>query len=376
MNTATCKKLIPMATMFAAIILLFAPASLPAQQGGQVGQVHPGDYFAARGAGDVERLRQEYSDFRSKIEEGKLGSYPFWHLEAEFRLALDSLLPLSMEEQDSEYLKMLSLQLYGRLIEAFYSSDETPVNSAAVQTQLEFFLMDIVLASALISNADSYAPMIRRLLARAEYLELFADETHFLNSVREMLEIEYPNWRGAANLIAAEWITQTPTMAGQDSLAKEPYREACIEYAERAADALTTNDARAIAYFLLAKQNERVGKDRSWKEYQRCIDISTDSLHAQAVYYGKDYHRETYVREAINFLYSYFEHLYNQGRYFEICSASDYLLGCRASDAPLIARIKDRTIYWTEKSILKLRDADRQEEAEELYNRLQKFYEL
>jgi hypothetical protein len=334
-------------------------------------------FFAAKGNYQLEQVREQIEKNRMQMDSlAKFGTPAFWYLEGRYRESLGSLAGQPPADEQLQSLKDLSVIMYGLITDDFYgrSHGQTP-DPVVLRSLVEYYVMDMILASALFPCSESNAAPLRRLLYRSDWQGISGESTFFLNSVEEALRLEYPRVQGAANLIAAEWVEQSFRKAPEGSDKMELLRTRCLEYADRATVSLNHIYSKSIAYYLMAKHLQGSNPDEAWQYFKKCNELDVDTAAEKSTYFGEDYKSEIYFIEAVNYLKPYFSHLFEQGRYEEIIGTGDYLLGHRLS-TPYQHSIADRVIFWGQRARNVLTAAMEYDEASRLEDRLEPYYEL
>jgi hypothetical protein len=189
-----------------------------------------------------------------------------------------------------------------------------------------------------------------------------------------MIDLEYPNLFGVANLVKAVWLNDKFIGVEGDGAEKERLRKQVNYHASIAADTLASDYGRSIAYFLLAETFAHHEYDMSWDYFRKCIDIFTADDVEAVGFYARNYNREIYLATAVAFVPAYSEYLYQNGRYSEIVNAAKYLADLDLLDRGKIENVAKEAIFWGEKSIRQLQDTGRHESADEIFRGLQGFY--
>ena len=88
-----------------------------------------------------------------------------------------------------------------------------------------------------------------------------------------MIELEYPNLFGTANLVKAVWLNDKFIGMTENDAEKERLRKLVNYHSSIAADTLNSDYGISIAYFLLAETFAHHENDMSWDYFRKCIDI-------------------------------------------------------------------------------------------------------
>jgi len=341
-------------------------------------QISIGRFFAYRGYQNQQELTTKLQTLRSELE-GEWGMSEwrtFWHAEHEFLIFLDSLKYLPQDQIELDGLQAKLLQLYAHLLDSFYELDQTEAGSSNLPSYLEYVVRDAVLASATLKGMNSTSPMLRCLLRRADEKSLYNPNESFLGSVKDMLDLEYPNAYGISNLVCAVWVDGELSKLEEGSAEEEIFRKACRDYAGAAADTLKQDYSLSIAYYLLAKRYSADEKDLAWTYFTKAIDLSSDSSAITGNFYRQYFYKDRFATDAVTFLTDYFEYLFDEGRYTEILNKARLLLGCKTGDRKIQERIVREAILWGEKSIRAADDSRNFALSKELLEGLNHFREL
>jgi hypothetical protein len=327
---------------------------------------------------DIEDLKQARSAVWSELDSTaalRFQSY-YYNTEIEYLLTLEELRGNPHDSKKLAQLRTLMLQLYSRYLDAYYKIEPADVHNSNIPGNTAFLVKDIMMAAAFISNANSCIPLVKNILRRADRDSLYNRENSFIASVRDMIELEYPNLFGTANLVKAVWLNDKFIGMTEDDAEKERLRKLVNYHSSIAADTLSSDYGISIAYFLLAETYAYHENDMSWGYFQKCIDIFRENDIETTGFYGRNYNREIYIATAVAFIPSYSEYLYENERYSEIVNAAKYLADLDMLDRGKIENVTKEAIFWGEKSIRQLQGAGRYESADEIFKGLQGFYKI
>jgi len=214
------------------------------------------------------------------------------------------------------------------------------------------------------------------VLRRANQEGLYDRDNSYVASVNDMLELEYPNLFGVANLVKSVWLNDKFIGMKKEGPAKDSLRQLVNYYAAIAADTLRSGYGKTIAFFLLAETDAGHDNDLAWSYFKKCLDLfQTESIEPKG-FYARNYNREIYLATAVAFLPEYAEYLYNEGRYPEVLLGAKYLVDSDMLDRGKTENVSKEAVFWGEKSLRALQDAGRFASADELFQQLQDFNEL
>jgi hypothetical protein len=358
------------------LLVLAVPADLTAQTADEKGYLDYLDsYYQTNDLSDLRRARSSIkTDLDSSVALRFQGYY--YNAEIQYLLAIEELQKNPGDEKKLQELKGLMLQLYGRYLDAYYQIDRNEIHSSSIPGNTAFLFKDMLMAAAFIPNANSCAPLVNNVLRRANRDSLYNPENSFVASVNDMLELEYPNLFGVANLVKAVWLNDKFMSIQEESAAKDSLREMVNYYASNAADTLKSDYGMSIAYFLLAETYANHSNDMAWDYFQKCINIFHENDIATTGFYARNYNQEVYLATAVAFLPAYSEFLFQHGRYAEIVAGANYLIELRLLDRGKMENVTKEAIFWGEKSIRQLQDSGKYSAADELFQQVQGFYEL
>ncbi len=332
-------------------------------------------YYQTYSIEDLNRARASIkSDLDSSLALRFQGYY--YHTEIEYLLALEELKKDPHNVDKQQKLRGLLLQLYGRYLDAYSKIDPAEITTSNIPGNTAFLFKDIIMATTFLPNANSCAPLVKNLLRRANRDGLYNRENSFVASVNDMLEPEYPNIFGVSNLVKAVWLNDKFMGIKEETPEKRDFREKVNFYASVAADTLSTDYGRTIAYFLLAETYANWKNDMAWDYFRKCIDLCYQSDIEPKGFYARNYNREVYLATAVAFYPAYSEYLFQNGRYTELVDAARYLTSLGQLDRGKNENVTKEVIFWGEKSIRELQDAGSYESADRLFRELQGFYEL
>jgi len=332
-------------------------------------------YYQTYSIEDLNRARASIkSDLDSSLALRFQGYY--YHTEIEYLLSLEDLKkdPHNIDKQQK--LRGLLLQLYGRYLDAYSKVDPAELAKSNIPGNTAFLFKDILMATTFLPNANSCAPLVKNLLRRANRDGLHNKENSFVASVNDMLEPEYPNIFGVSNLVKAVWLNDKFMSIKEETPEKRDLREKVNYYASVAADTLTTDYGKTIAYFLLGETYANWKNDMGWDYFRKCINLCYESKIEPEGFYARNYNSEVYLATAVAFYPAYSEYLFENGRYAEIVDAARYLTNLGMLDRGKNENVTKEVIFWGEKSIRELQDTGSYESADRLFRELQGFYEL
>lgn len=325
---------------------------------------------------DIEDLKRARSVIRSELDTTaalRFQSY-YYSTEIEYLLALEDLRENPHNPKKLSQLRTLMLQLYSRYLEAYYKVDPAEINKSNIPGNTAFLIKDIMMAASFVQNANSFIPLVKNVLRRADRDGLYNRENSFIASVKDMTDLEYPNLFGTANLVKAVWLNDDYIGMEGDGPEKERLRKEVNYCASVASDTLVSDYGKSIAYFLLAETYAHHEYDMSWEYFRKCIDIFIAGEVEPSGFYERNYNREIYLATAVAFVPAYSEYLFENGRYSEIVRSAKYLTELRLLDKGKTEVVSKEAIFWGEKSIRQLQDAGRHELADEIFGGLQAFY--
>jgi hypothetical protein len=369
-------------------LILIALAISLARPALSQGQFNLGDFFAAHGQYRINELRQKNQELREAILRNRplLGAINFQLYETELRLSLDTLMShfaesefkvlladlaragTNQQRQTVDNLKALSLAMHNSLLDEIYVPERQTANAPRIVRQLfREYARDLVLFSALmIHGGDSYAPALKQMYEHADRYAVMDTTTPFLNSLKEILNLEYPNFHGAANLIAAEWVNQSFLKSPTENDHRADLGQACMAYAEHALNNVDSDYAKSIASFLLAAYHgldstSLQSLDIAWSYYKQCLEyeIDYDSLLEASPYFAYAYYGQNYFVVALNLLNTYFGKLAAARRYYEFINIGDYLLAHEEAVGKYRTDIAQRVYAWGQTARLELLKGDK-----------------
>jgi hypothetical protein len=326
---------------------------------------------------NVEDLKLARNVIRTELdttEALRFQSY-YYSTEIEYLLSLEDLKGSPHNQKKLSQSKALMLQLYSRYLDAYYKVDPGKIRKSNIPGNTAFLVRDIMMASEFVPNANSFVPLIKNIIRRADRDSLYNRDNSFIASVNDMITLEYPNLFGTANLVKAVWLNDKFIgMEKEDEAKKEQLRKEVNYYASNAADTLRSRYGLSIAYFLLAETSAQHENDMAWDYFRKCIDVFTAGDVDTAGFYARNYNREIYLATAVAFVPTYSKYLYENGRYSEILSMANYLTDLGLLDRGKTETVTKETIFWGEKSIRQLQDAGQYEFADEIFKGLQGYY--
>jgi len=357
-------------------LLLICSIAAYGQAQGQKGYLEYLDsYYQSYSVSDLSNARSSINTDLDSFAALRFQGY-YYHTEIEYPLALEDLKTAPQNEDKQKRLRGLLLQLYGRYLDAYHKVDPAEILKSNIPGNTAFLFKDIMMAATFMQNANSCAPLVKNLLRRASRDDLYDPQNSFVASVNDMLEPEYPNIFGVANLVRAVWLNDKFMNLEEESPRKAQLREQVSFYASVASDTLSTEYGQSIAFFLLAETYANHKNDMAWDYFQKCINIFASADLEPDGFYARNYNREVYLATSVAFYPAYAEYLYNNGRYLEILKAADYLTDLGTLDRGKTENVTKEVIFWGEKSIRELQNTGRYETADELFADLQGFYEL
>jgi hypothetical protein len=327
---------------------------------------NPNDLMLARNAIKVELDSSDALQFQSY----------YYNAEIQFLLALEELKkdPKNVEGQNK--LRGLLLQVYNRFLDAYYKVDPAQLKTSSVPGNTAFLLKDVLMAATFSQNANSFAPIVKTVLRRANRDDLYDRQNSYAASVNDMLEPEYPNLFGIANFVKAVWLNDQFIGMKEEGAVKDSLRRTVNFHAAIASDTLKSPYGLTIAYFLLAETYANHENDMAWNYFKKCLDLMKTIEDVPQGFYARNYNSEIYVATAVAFLPTYAEYLYSAGRYPEIMLSARYLVDLSTLDRGKIENVAKEAVFWGEKSIRALQDASRFASADELFQQLKGFHGL
>jgi len=327
---------------------------------------------------DVSYLMKAQSAIKSDLDSSAALRFQgyYYNTEIQYLLALEDFKKDPNSIEKLEKLKGLMLQLYSRYLDAYYRVDPAQIQNSNIPGNTAFLFKDILMAAALMPNANSAAPQIKNILRRATRDNLYNTENSFIASVNDMLALEYPNLFGVANLVKAVWLNDEFIGAEQEGVFKDSLRTAVNYHASIASDTLSSDYGKSIAFFLLAETYAGDYNDMAWDYFQKCIDLFQDKHIVTEGFYAKNYNREIYLATAVAFFPEYSEYLFENGRYTEIAASANYLIDLDMLDRGKTENVTKEAIFWGEKSIRRLQDDNKFSKADELFRQVQSFYDI
>lgn len=327
---------------------------------------NPNDLTLARNAIKIELDASDALRFQSY----------YYNAEIQFLLALEELKQSPQNAEMQEKLRGLLLQLYTRYLDAYYKLEPGQLQTSSLPGNTAFLLKDILMAATFCPNSNSFAPIVKNILRRANRENLYDRENSYIASVNDMLQPEYPNLFGVANLTKAVWVNDQFIGMKQENAVKDSLRRMVSYYAAIASDTLKSTYGKTIAFFLLAETNAGHENDMAWSYFRKCLDLMKTLQNPPEGFYARNYNREIYVATAVAYLPTYAEYLYNAGRYPEILTSAKYLVDLGSLDRGKIESVSKEAVFWGEKSIRALQDAARYTSADELFQQLKGFQAL
>jgi hypothetical protein len=360
------------------LVVILAAASVPAAvaqtQSETVGYLDNLDSYYERQ--DLENLKLARNAIRSELDTTvalRFQSY-YYSTEIEYLLALEDLKLKPRDPERLSQLKTLLLQLYSRYLDAYYKVEPADIKNSNIPGNTAFLIKDIMMAAEFVPNANSFIPIVDNVIRRADRDDMYNRDNSFIASVKDMIQLEYPNLFGTANMVKAVWLNDKFLQADEDSEEKEQLRQLVSHHASIAADTVSSGYGRSISYFLLAESNANLNNDMAWDYFKKCIDVFVGERVTATGFYARNYNQEVYLATAVAFIPAYAEYLFENGRYAEIVEAAQYLTELELLDKGKSENVSKEAIYWGEKSIRALQDAGRHESADEIFKGLQLFY--
>jgi len=376
MMTLKLSRWVVIAVGFATLAVMADAGSGWAQSAAAKGYLEYLDsYYQTDELSDLMKARNSIkSDLDSSVALRFQGYY--YDAEIQYLLTLEELEEDPGSAEKLQKLKGLMLQLYSRYLDAYYQVNRSEIHKSNIPGNTAFLFKDILMAAAFIPNANSCAPLVKNVLRRANRDSLYNRDNSFIASVNDMLELEYPNLFGTANLVKAVWLNDRFVGTKEEGAAKDSLREKVNFYASNAADTLESEYGKSIAYFLLAETYANHSNDMAWDYFKKCIGIFHENKITTSGFYARNYNQEIYLATAVAFFPTYSEYLFENARYAEIVAQASYLIDLKMLDRGKTENVTKEAIFWGEKSIRQLQDSGKYSTADELFRQVQGFYEL